>query len=889
MQQLVDSHEMSFFAQTAFNSKYAHTKDNGNKESWAELAHRVAHSVTQPYMPELSSKVEKSVSRRQFIPGGRYLYAAGRRYPQTNNCFLFNVEDSREGWAGLMSRITNGLMTGGGLGCVYSKLRGEGQVVKGLGGFSTGPIALMQMVNESGRHIMQGGARRSAIWAGLHWNHNDINRFITIKNWRPELVELKLKDFNAAAPLDMTNISVILDDAFFAAYEDAEHPEHKLAHRVYWKVIDQMCETGEPGFSIDVGAHAGEHERNAPVVGDTHVLTKHGYRTVNQIVGVPTTIWTGKQWAPNVVFGRTAVDAPTVKVRMTGGRTICCEPSHPFLVERWRGKGQRRKLQRVERITAKNLQAGDTLHIALPVVKPGVLDIDAYTLGYLYGDGSFTQTDRADVSICTLEKQRCLATLTKSHRLSSVTAGDSRGYTRAYFKTDHDYFNERAKDQFPEELYAESSAVLCSFIAGLFDADGNWDPVQNRIRLSSNYRAFLRHVARALEQVGILAGVSKNGRSTYGQKQTWQLCINSAHNIKFKQLIPTKRLNPDLTDYTAYRRAVVKVVAVTPDAPEDVYCADVKLPEHSFMAEGVIISNCTEVTSRDDNDMCNLASLNMARFASKDEFADAIWQGIGFMLCGTIYSVLPIAEMYDVREKNRRLGLGLMGIHEWLLMRNKSYGPDKELGEWLQIYKDVSDKAAIYWADKLSISRPIARRAVAPTGTISIVAETTSGIEPIFAVAIKRRYLTGRTWKAQYIIDACAQRLIDRGIDPHNIEDAYDLAEDVERRIIFQSWVQSYVDMGISSTINMPSWGSSLNNTHTTKHFGETLFKYLPSLRGITVYPDGARGGQPLNCVKYDEACKYIGTEIVEEGENRKTDVEELGNERACVNGVCGL
>lgn len=162
--------------------------------------------------------------------------------------------------------------------------------------------------------------------------------------------------------------------------------------------------------------------------------------------------------------------------------------------------------------------------------------------------------------------------------------------------------------------------------------------------------------------------------------------------------------------------------------------------------------------------------------------------------------------------------------------------------------------------------------------TISIIAESTSGIEPVFCTAFKRRYLKGNNWYYQYVIDATAQRIIDRGVNPDNIEDAYTLAQDVERRINFQHFVQQYVDHSISSTINMSAWGSSTNNDDTLTYFGETLYKYLPGLRGITVYPDGARGGQPLEAVNFYEAKHLVGTEYT-----------EYGNDNSCAGGICGL
>ena len=63
-----------------------------------------------------------------------------------------------------------------------------------------------------------------------------------------------------------------------------------------------------------------------------------------------------------------------------------------------------------------------------------------------------------------------------------------------------------------------------------------------------------------------------------------------------------------------------------------------------------------------------------------------------------------------------------MGIHEWLLQRGNKYEVTDELRQWLEVYKDESEKAANEHCDRFYISRPVAYRAIAPTGSIGILA-----------------------------------------------------------------------------------------------------------------------------------------------------------------------
>ena len=106
-----------------------------------------------------------------------------------------------------------------------------------------------------------------------------------------------------------------------------------------------------------------------------------------------------------------------------------------------------------------------------------------------------------------------------------------------------------------------------------------------------------------------------------------------------------------------------------------------------------------------------------------------------------------------------------MGLHEWLLKRDYKYEMVPELHRWLSIYRDCSTASGTSFARKLSVSVPVAFRAIAPTGTIGILAGTTTGIEPLFSVAYKRRYFKDGKWVFQWVIDGTAKTFSGTSVD----------------------------------------------------------------------------------------------------------------------------
>lgn len=844
----------SAFADTIIKKNYAHTI-GGRKETWHEISERVATHVLGAVgaSRELVGEVAELIEKRKFIPGGRYLAMAGRPFHMTQNCALFGAGDSREGWGDLMRRCTTTLMTGAGIGVEYSSIRPAGSFISGTYSTATGVVALAQMVNEAGRGAIQGGSRRAAIWAGLNWAHGDIPEFVVAKNWPEEVRALKAKDFSFPAKLDMTNISVGLDDEFFAGLSQSG----SAATDVYWSSMRRMLKTGEPGFTVNLGRKAAHTKRNACVPAGTEVLTRGGYAPIEDLVGKSTAVWNGFEWS-EVVPAVTGREQNLVNVSLSSGRSLVCTTNHEFVVVL-------DYFGNTEKVAAENLEPGmKMLKASFPVVETGEDVSWAYTQGFISADGM----DDYDF-FAVYEPKFCVLP-----RLSiKEHAKDLTGLNRI---TVRPTFVKAAKTFVP---FGWSVKSRLDWLAGYLDGDGT---VLNEggIQAASVDRGFLLRLQKMLTTLGVdskvvfgnSAGIrslpdGKGGMAKYDCQETHRVCLGSQAVQRLVSLgLRCERLKLDFAPNRDASRFAV-VVDVSPAGKADaVYCfTEPKRNLGCF--EGIVTGQCCEIDSADDNDICNLGSINMARISSEDEMAKVVVLGTLFLLAGSVYSDLPIPEIGPVREKNRRLGLGLMGLHEWLLLHGKPYGPDAELARLLDIYATSGDAAA-RWADQLALSRPVATRAIAPNGSIAIAAETTGGGEPIFCAAYKRRYLTnGSTWSYQYVVDPTAARLVRSGVAVDRLEDAYTLAENVERRVAFQAWLQDYTDQCISSTINLPAWGTPHNNEDTVRPFGEMLLRYLPRLRGITTYPDGARDGQPLERVDFDYAATRVG-EVFEESGN---------------------
>jgi len=240
-------HSMSIF-----QSRYA----INSTETWEQCAARVVDAVYSSPRQE-KHEVEQIIADQKFIPAGRYLANAGRRNI-FSNCMALSVDDTRQSWAKLLHDSSLALLLGTGIGIDGSKVRPRGSVISS-GGTASGAVSLFQMVNEVGRYVMCGGQRRSALLSQLHWQHPDVQEMIETKRLTPEQQSKREKDYLYSTPLDMTNISIRLDDAFFTALDAGD----VYATSVFNSVLDNMLEHSEPGFLVNTGKYSSDILTNA--------------------------------------------------------------------------------------------------------------------------------------------------------------------------------------------------------------------------------------------------------------------------------------------------------------------------------------------------------------------------------------------------------------------------------------------------------------------------------------------------------------------------------------------------------------------------------------------------------------------------------------------------
>jgi ribonucleoside-diphosphate reductase alpha chain len=269
------------------------------------------------------------------------------------------------------------------------------------------------------------------------------------------------------------------------------------------------------------------------------------------------------------------------------------------------------------------------------------------------------------------------------------------------------------------------------------------------------------------------------------------------------------------------------------------------------------------------NGVCNLGSLDLSKFVGKDKIMDfskleyATRLGTRFLDRVVDKSVYPTPEISEWAQENRAIGMGIMGFADYCLMRQIAYGSEQSILELdyilFNIYawtRDESEKLGkTLGVPKECRKLPAPRRnititTVAPTGTVSLIAGCSSGIEPIFSEITIRNDKTGT-----YVFE---DKLADKPYFRCAV--SANGAQEVtwEEHVSVLATAQKNVDSGVSKTINFPTM------THRDTISKAVFMAWEKGCKGIAVYRNGSRKIEVLTPknIKQDK-CPNCETPLV--------------------------
>jgi ribonucleoside-diphosphate reductase alpha chain len=316
-----------------------------------------------------------------------------------------------------------------------------------------------------------------------------------------------------------------------------------------------------------------------------------------------------------------------------------------------------------------------------------------------------------------------------------------------------------------------------------------------------------------------------------------------------------------------------------------------------------------------DYESCNLGSINLSRMINKKneidwkKLKDIIYTAVHFLDNIIDANRFPIPEIEKMTKANRKIGLGVMGLAELLIKLNIPYDSEEavELGEEIMKFisenaKEKSEKIGMkrdsfpnfeksIWYGKYKTMRNATVTTIAPTGSISIIAGCSSGIEPLFAVSFMRNVLEGtRLFEVNPIFERIAKerefysaKLLEKIAKNGSLQKIKEIPKYVKRIFVtaldikpewhvrMQAVFQKHTDNAVSKTINLPE-NSKISDV---KKIYELAWKL--KCKGITIYRYGSKPEQVL----------YIGE--VEKPKKIQFVSAEAEYSGGCMSGACPL
>lgn len=289
---------------------------------------------------------------------------------------------------------------------------------------------------------------------------------------------------------------------------------------------------------------------------------------------------------------------------------------------------------------------------------------------------------------------------------------------------------------------------------------------------------------------------------------------------------------------------------------------------------------------------CCLGALVLPRFVNSgvfdwDQLDSTIRTSVRFLDDVLTVNHYPLQEIKNNCERVRRIGLGVMGLHSALLELGYKYSSDEGrefVNHLFAVLKNTAyDSSVTLAAEKgafpayderflesgftKTLKRGIRNKirehgirncallTIAPTGTTSMVAGVSSGIEPLFSPVYKRHYYKptedgSRDLAEEIVVTPEFEKF------PTIAEGAYDIS--VRDHFEIQKIVQRHIDNAVSKTINLPK-------EYPIEELSDIWLEYLPYLKGTTLYREGSRGNEPLEYIPTKDAHKYITKESTTE------------------------